>query len=70
MEKQTVKTNQVDVKSLRSQHEIYKLAAEIAEFRLRQVLADMRYMEVVAKFNAPTPEQEVPDESKEEMVGQ
>ena len=75
MEQEKVKTNAINLKELKNQHEVHKLVAEIAEFRLRQVMADMRYMELITKFNAPEneavaqkeqvmkEEEQVPDEA-------
>ena len=60
-EQQTkVKLNNINLAELQKQHKIYQLYAEISEYRLRQVIADTRYIEFVAKFNSPPANAEVP----------
>ena len=66
-EQQTkVKLNNINLAELQKQHKIYQLYAEISEYRLRQVIADTRYIEFVAKFNSPPANAEVqPEEQKD-----
>lgn len=57
-------TYQQALGQLEKQHRLAKLQTELAEFRVREVQANMYYLELVRKHNSPqeTPQAQTPPE--------
>jgi len=65
---EATKLADIDLAKLRRQHEIYKLSCEIADFRVRTMLADIKYMELVTQVNGNKEQEDPTKDMKPEQL--